>query len=125
MKLPLSACAQTGARLALLLVLTLLTWLMLTPSVGESGIPINDKVAHTLAFGLLAMLSHASWPHRDFDWRFWLPLMAYGIAIECIQYFIPHRSFSVADMAADAAGIGLYQLLMPLLLKRLGVGSTS
>ncbi len=122
MKLPLSRCNQAGARLLLALALFVITWLMLSPAVGQGGVPINDKVAHTLAFGLLALLAHAGWSHRDFDWRFWLPLLTYGVTIECIQYFIPSRSFSLGDIAADALGIGLYAALMPLLLARLKPG---
>ncbi len=116
MKLSLSRCNQAGARLAFALVLMVVTWLMLTPATGEGGMPINDKVAHLLTFGLLSLLAHASWPDRSFDWRFWLPLMTYGIAIECIQYFIPSRSFSLGDMLADAAGIMLYTALLPLVI---------
>ena len=32
-------------------------------------------------------------------------LIAYGIAIECIQFFIPSRSFSVLDIVADTTGV--------------------
>jgi len=119
MKLPLSPCNRAGARLLLALALLIVTWLMLSPAVGQGGIPINDKVAHALVFGLLAMLTHASWPERDFDWRLGVPLLAYGIAIEVIQYFVPGRFFSLADILADAAGMGLYLALLPLVLPRL------
>ena len=77
---------------------------------------MNDKLGHLAAFALLALLVHASWSHRNFDWRMILPLLAYGIAIECAQYFIPNRFFSLLDILADGTGILLYLLLLPLLL---------
>ncbi len=118
MKLSLSPCNRAGARLLLALALFVATWLMLAPGGEGPGLPINDKVAHLLTFAVLALLTHASWPERDFDGRLGLPLLAYGIAIECIQYFVPGRFFSVADILADGAGILLYALLLPRLLPR-------
>jgi VanZ family protein len=122
-KLPLSPCNTVGARLLLAITLLIVTWLMLSPSVGEGGIPINDKVAHALVFGLLALLAHASWPMRDFDRRFWIALLAYGLAIEILQHFIPHRSFSLLDLAADGLGIALYAWLHPVILPRLRIAA--
>ena len=118
MKLPLSPCNRAGARLLLALALMVVTWLMLSPAAGQGGIPINDKVAHALVFGLLALLTHASWPERDFDWRLGLPLLTYGLAIEVIQYFVPGRFFSLLDLLADGVGILLYLLLLPRFLPR-------
>lgn len=115
MKLPLSPCNQAGARLMLALALMIITWMALTPSPGVLQQSVNDKLGHTLAFLLLALLAHASWSHRHFDWRLALPLLGYGVAIECIQYFVPNRFFSLLDILADAGGIGLYWLLLPLL----------
>jgi VanZ family protein len=45
-------------------------------------------------------------------------LMAYGIGVEILQYFTPWRSFSVADMLADATGIILFWLVWQQILKR-------
>ncbi len=119
MKLPLSPCDRTGARLLLALALVVVAWLMLSPAVGRGGIPINDKLAHLLVFAGLALLTHASWPDRDFDWLLALPLLAYGATLEGLQYFVPGRFFSWADILADAAGLLLYGLLLPRLLPRL------
>ncbi len=117
MKLPLSPCGRAGARLALALYLPLLTWLLLTPAPPGGEGWINDKVAHLLSFGLLALLGHASWPQRDFGWRFALPLLGYGLATECLQYFIPTRSFSLLDLLADGGGLALYAASLFLLLR--------
>ena len=116
MKLPISPCNQAGARLLLALALMIITYMALTPAPGPIQEAVNDKLGHLAAFALLALLVHACWPHRDFDWRMILPLLAYGIAIECAQYFIPNRFFSLLDILADGTGILLYLLLLPLLL---------
>ena len=113
MKLPLTPCNQAGARLLLALALLIVTYLALTPAPLPLQEEINDKLGHLLAFWLLAALAHAGWARRDFDTRLWLPLLAYGLAIECIQYFIPNRFFSWLDLLADGAGLLLYALLLP------------
>jgi len=115
MPLPISRCDTVGARLLLGLALLIITGMALTPSPGFIQQSINDKLGHTLAFLVLAFLSHASWPELKFSWRQINPLLGYGLAIEITQYFIPNRYFSLLDIAADLAGIGLYILLIPLL----------
>ncbi len=112
MKLEISPCNQSGARLLLALALLIVTYMMLTPSPGPIQASVNDKAGHALAFFVLSLLSHAGWARHDFNWRFVLPLLAYGIVMECIQYFIPHRFFSSADILADTAGILVYICLL-------------
>jgi VanZ family protein len=104
-----------GARLFLGLALLLTTYLALTPLPEAVQENINDKLGHAMVFLFLAALTHAGWPSRLFSWRHGLPLIAYGVALECIQYFVPGRFFSVADMVADAAGILAWLLLSRLL----------
>lgn len=115
MTLGLSRCNQVGARLLLGLALLVVSYLALTPYPDDLQEAVNDKLGHAIAFTLLALLVHASWPHRHFDWRLALPLLGYGIAIEGLQHFIPGRFPSLWDIVADGAGIGLYLLLLPLL----------
>ncbi|WP_457669766.1 VanZ family protein [Thiolapillus sp.] len=110
-----------GARLALGLALLLITYMALTPLPDLLQQSVNDKLGHGLVFALLSFLSHAAWPRRAFGWRHGLPLLAYGIALECLQYFVPGRYFSYLDMLADASGIAAYLLASRLLLSlRLG-----
>ncbi|WP_456375652.1 VanZ family protein [Thiolapillus sp.] len=108
-------CNQMGARLFLGLALLLVTYMALTPLPEAIQENINDKLGHALVFLLLAALTHAGWPSRTFNWQHGLPLIAYGIALECAQYFVPGRFFSVADMIADAAGILAWLLVSRLL----------
>lgn len=101
------------------LVLLVITYMALTPLPDLLQQSVNDKLGHTLAFILLSALTHASWPNQPFGWRHGLPLLAYGIALECLQYFVPGRYFSFLDMLADAAGIAVYLLVSLLLFTRL------
>lgn len=113
--LPVSSCNTAGFRLVFALVILIVTWLTLTPSPGVIITSINDKLAHMVAFFVLAFLAHGSWPDSAFDWKFILPLAAYGLILELLQNFIPARYFSVLDILADLAGIILYILLIPLI----------
>ena len=115
MPLPISRCNTAGARLLLGLALLIITGMALTPSPGVIQQSVNDKLGHALAFLVLAFLTHASWPELKFSWRQITPLLGYGLAIEITQYFIPNRYFSLLDIAADLAGVGLYMLLIPLI----------
>ncbi len=73
---------------------------------------INDKVGHILAFILLGLLAQQAFPRHRMNWILYAWLLAYGLAIELIQYFIPERSFSLLDLAADATGLVVAFILM-------------
>ena len=97
-------------QIALALALLGITYLATSPTdvvLPES----NDKLKHLAAFLLLAYLSDAAFPRRPWNWRKFVPLLGYGLLLECIQYFLPHRFFSLADIAADAIGLAIYPLL--------------
>ena len=113
-------CNAVGARLMLALALMLITWQSLTPQPVALPPGDYDKLAHGLGFLLLALLTDAAWPQRGFGALKWLPLFAYGGLIELLQQQIPNRSASLWDLAADAAGLALYPLLLMPLLRRLG-----
>lgn len=70
----------------------------------------TDKVGHWLSFLLLAFLTHKSlmWP----KWLDFIFLASYGILIEVIQSFIPYRSGTLDDVAADIAGILTFYLIL-------------
>ena len=96
---------------ALLLILFLATTQLPYPAVDS----LNDKVLHILAFYALAMLVDFSFPRLEFGLSKVLTLMAYGVLIEAIQYFLPYRSFSLYDLGADAVGVLAYALSIPAL----------
>lgn len=118
--LPISRCNTVGFRLTLGIALLLTTLLAIAPQPEIIAREINDKLGHAAVFLVLAFLADASWPDLPFDWRKALPLMAYGILLECLQYFTPTRFFSGADMVADAVGIAAY-LILSIIASQLGL----
>ena len=76
---------------------------------------MNDKVNHILAFYVLGFLADFSFPVKRFGLSKVLPVLGYGLLIEVIQYFLPYRSFSLYDLAADAAGLAVYWVSLPAL----------
>ena len=76
---------------------------------------INDKINHIAAFYVLSLLVDFSWPKTGFRFSKVLWLLGYGLAIEIVQYFLPHRAFSLFDVGADAVGLLLFWLSVPLL----------
>lgn len=76
---------------------------------------VNDKVGHIVAFLYLAFLLDFSFPESRFDILKVILLLAYGLLIEVIQYFLPYRTSSFLDLLADGVGVALYFLLIPIL----------
>lgn len=72
----------------------------------------NDKVNHFIAFLELTILTRLAWPHINPLW-FAPALLGFGFGIEVIQAHLPHRDFSLADLAADGAGIAAGLLPWP------------
>ncbi|USF87448.1 VanZ family protein [Candidatus Endoriftia persephone] len=106
-----------GFRAALMLALLAITHLATTSIDYPMVSSVWDKLEHSSAFLCLALLSDFSFPHSRWDRRKWLPLLGYGLLIELIQHFLPDRHFSLLDLGADAIGLLVYPLLLPLLLR--------
>ena len=69
-----------------------------------------DKIKHISAFFVLSLLlnrASSSLKHRI---RNMASLLLFGIFIEVVQFYFPHRESSVADVVADFAGIILFQI---------------
>jgi VanZ family protein len=96
---------------ALAVVMHLATTQMNYPVVEN----MNDKVNHILAFYVLGFLADFSFPRKKFGLSKVLSLLGFGLLIEVIQYFLPYRSFSLYDLAADAAGLAVYWASLPAL----------
>jgi VanZ family protein len=77
-----------------------------------------DKINHFAAFLVLAMLVDFSFPNSRFNSAKIFLLIVYGISLEIIQHFLPHRMFSLFDIAADSLGLLAYGSLIPFI-KRL------
>lgn len=80
-------------------------------------VDLNDKASHLLAFFVLALLLDFSFPLTGFQASKFISLFGYGLAVEIIQYYLPHRTFSLLDLAADTVGLFLYGGMVPLLKK--------
>jgi VanZ family protein len=77
------------------------------PCLVEPQPPYKDKVLHAFAFFMLYLLAEQAFPeHRHFG-RKVLFLVAFGVVIELVQFFLPWRSAEMMDVVADCAGIAL------------------
>lgn len=94
------------------LLWTIATALMLLPASELPTVNIWDKAEHAMTFAALMALVWPAYQHRFAAQILALYLVGYGIAIECIQHFIPSRSFSVLDMVADSIGVAVIFLLL-------------
>jgi len=85
------------------------------PAPGGLQATVNDKLLHTFGFMGIAFLAQLAHPSAQYRWHV-VGLITFGILIELVQFFIPQRSFSLWDLAADSLGIGVYYLaLAPLI----------
>ncbi len=89
-------------------------YLALTPAPPEISLSLSDKFNHLLAFYTLAVLCDQACIGTRFLPVPALWLLAYGLLIECLQYFLPWRDASLLDLLTDAVGLGLYALSAPL-----------
>ncbi|SFL86633.1 VanZ family protein [Marinobacter zhejiangensis] len=100
----------------LALAISAIAILYLATTSGSELMPPSpsDKLNHLVAFMELTLLARLSWP-RSHPAVLLALVAAYGVAIELIQWPLPHREFSLADMLADSVGIMLGMALWPLL----------
>ncbi len=101
-----------GFRLLLGLALLVTTVLLVipVPAVVPDVIGL-DKLEHMLVFTVLAGLADYAFPARRYNFSKALPLLAYGIGMEFVQWALPYRSFSIMDMIADGSGLLFYRFL--------------
>lgn len=77
------------------------------PTVGTGW----DKLNHLLAFAALAAAGCCGWARGCESgagvarWRVLGGVLAYGVLIEAVQYYVPGRSAEWGDLGADAVGI--------------------
>ncbi|MGC8120398.1 VanZ family protein [Marinobacter sp. VGCF2001] len=72
----------------------------------------NDKINHLIAFLELTLVCRLAWPRLSPLW-FVPALLGFGLMLELVQANLPYREFSLADLGADAIGIGLGLLPWP------------
>lgn len=92
-------------RIALAVALVAQTYLLLSPVVrgpAEPTIPRLDLAYHAGSFAVLGAL--AALAFRAPRVALWSALVAYGLATEIAQHYLPPRTFALTDLAADALG---------------------
>jgi len=82
--------------------------LSVVPASGpKTDLPL-DKIVHFVLYGLTSILLFRHFMRKtDRRKAFYKAVVLasiYGAAMEVVQYFLPYRSFSLGDMAANAAG---------------------
>ncbi len=87
-------------------LLIIYTYLGLTPH-PENSIPVfNDLLMHFAGYAAAAVSINFARPYWP-AWQQALILVLYSIAIEIAQHFNPPRTFSIADIVANATGVAL------------------
>lgn len=105
-------------RIALALSLAAIVFLATTPNPYPVPASASDKVNHLIAFIELTLLARLAWPELKAAWPA-VALLAYGLGIELVQAGLPYREFSLADLAADGAGIAVGLALWRVLARHL------
>lgn len=99
---------QWCARIMLLVTFMAINYLALMPSSRPLPTTGCDKLNHFLAFFQLALLVDHSVAVGRFRVVKFGSLVAYGMSIEIIQFFVPSRSFSWYDLTVDVLAVAAY-----------------
>ncbi len=94
------------------LVIVLILSVIPVPGIGIlSSLPI-DKIVHFVLYGVTAIMLYRILRTRYSAHRgvlFSIGVSAFhGALLEGVQFFIPYRSFSAADMAANTLGAAVF-----------------
>ncbi|MCP5160866.1 MAG: VanZ family protein [Hahellaceae bacterium] len=95
-------------------LLSLATWLSLTPQPGEVFEHFWDKGLHLFCWMTLflsAQLGYGKLSAPRHDWRWMTGLFVYASQVEILQYFVPGRFVSFADAVANSLGLAAGLLL--------------
>ena len=110
------ALFQVSTRAVVITLMLLGIWVATMKLEFPADVNVNDKLIHIVVFFGFAVLIDLSSSRKPFWLWKGLPLLAYGIGIELMQYFTPFRSFSIMDMIADFSGILIYFFLKVIVL---------
>ncbi len=97
-------------------MLVIVFWQACSPNPHGSMSLMNDKVLHVITFLVLGIWGQLGWSRYPYRIRLLGFLVFYGIAIECVQYLVPGRFFSLMDWLMDILGLGISVLLTTLYL---------
>lgn len=107
--------AQSTELLFLLLAtltLAAMLWGMLTDAaLVPAWVHRHDKIAHFVAFGVLAAMVHGAWPGHSLV-ALWLLLTGLGLITEGAQHLTVKRRFCWRDAMANSFGAGCALLVL-------------
>ncbi|MBQ0720086.1 MAG: VanZ family protein [Gammaproteobacteria bacterium] len=109
------------ARVGLVFLLFSVAWACLqAPGPDDTPWFIGaDKIIHLSTYALLYICAWLAFPGAFLSWTLHGSLLAYGLMIEGLQSLTSYRSAELADMLANATGLGLGCLLLSLVAGRL------
>ena len=84
--------------------LLLLYLTLMPPSNHQIGYQHIDKVFHFIGFGSFAFFCKLAFVRLSNLWAL-ITSSALGIIVEIVQSLLPYRSFSLADMLSNIAGV--------------------
>jgi len=83
----------------------LIIYLSVTPSPPHIDVEHSDKAGHLFLYAVPAFWFTALHAAKRLQLLSCAALIALGIALEFVQRGLGYRSFEIADMVADAAGV--------------------
>ncbi len=100
-----------------ILYVFIITYFSLTPVQHKISESIWDKASHFIAYLILVILIRIV--HVRFNYfTCVITCFSYSFIIECIQYFIPDRCFSILDMLANLLGTVLGAIIYYLVVEK-------
>lgn len=113
------ALISLAARLGFWILLTAITVFSLLPLEFAVQSGLSDKVDHLLGYAALTAARRIGYPSRRHPLMQAAWIIAYGMAIEYAQSFIPGRMMSGWDVVANSAGVLLGLVLAWLVIRLL------
>ncbi len=104
--------------------LVLILILSVIPLSQPSAALPSDKIVHFIIYGLTAIFLFKYFINIkkiESIRAIFLSIIistAYGTAVEFLQYFVPHRSFSLEDIAANTSGAFIFSIVYAKLRRR-------
>jgi VanZ family protein len=103
-------------------LVVVIIWLSVTPRPVEVPVEQGDKLGHLAAYGAMMFWFCLLYARSRTRAAYAAGFIAMGVALEFVQRALGYRSFEIADMVADAAGVllgwGLALAVAPLVRRR-------
>ena len=103
---------STIAKIVFGLYLLIFMYLGTVELSDEVAASFNDLVAHGLGYALLMVVAVFAFANKSRFVALAIFCFAYSVLIELIQYFIPYRTLSLADIVANGVGVLIGLLLV-------------